>query len=295
MGVKASAKSFLRNPRTASAAKVIQSSTDEALLAVLKVRDELGKDSSAFRRLGAAYLLANDRLAADFAGKIRRKSGATHVDQEDLEQAAREGMWQALLRFDLKKAQRFSSFAYWWMVNGCQDLLHSSRDDRVEKQHEDVQTAPGVVLGEADFLRVAVAQLCPRDQRALVFAGDIPADDNDQLWTERVAPSALVVALARARLRRALSLLGDANVPRRGDEAAVVPAPVPGRTAAAIMLAEGACRAIQFLVELGADLPTAPPVSRPRLTVEQVHAARAPVRLAWVVPAPASRGVALLF
>jgi RNA polymerase primary sigma factor len=70
------------------------------------------------------FIRANLRLAAGFVSNRCHRLAKQH-SQEDLIQAANEGLIKAVERFDPTKGYRFSTYAYWWLrqaVNRYVDL-----------------------------------------------------------------------------------------------------------------------------------------------------------------------------
>lgn len=76
------------------------------------------------RRARDRFIRANLRLAAGFVTQRCNRLAKTH-SQEDLIQAANEGLIKAVERYDPSKGYRFSTYAYWWLrqaVNRYVDL-----------------------------------------------------------------------------------------------------------------------------------------------------------------------------
>jgi RNA polymerase primary sigma factor len=63
------------------------------------------------------FIRANLRLAAGFVSNRCNRLAKAH-SQEDLIQAANEGLIRAVERFDPSKGYRFSTYAYWWLRQG---------------------------------------------------------------------------------------------------------------------------------------------------------------------------------
>lgn len=80
------------------------------------------------RRARERFILANLRLAASFVVGRCHRLAKTH-SQDDLIQAANEGLIRAVERFDPTRGYRFSTYAYWWIrqaVNRYCDLYGRS-------------------------------------------------------------------------------------------------------------------------------------------------------------------------
>lgn len=66
---------------------------------------------------------SNMRLAASIAKKYANKG----VDFEDLMQESTIGLMKAVDRFDWRKGFKFSTYAYWWILQSVKQYLSSNR------------------------------------------------------------------------------------------------------------------------------------------------------------------------